>query len=361
MLDHRTLTKEEEWELGEHIQTGARIRTKLEALMEEKKAESDRQQRDSAVEGMREGMEFLYDEPIDESLLLASGQEMDMDEDSSELFAFSVYGIGNRYDDDMDRGDDDLDDDGMIMARNSDMDNNDDDDVEELMNQEKTHWQNRRQVQLHKNKKEGQKESWDWDTVVDNERLLTDQDIREGLGLPNRAALRRILARATLARETLIRCNVKLVRSIAKKWAMNSKTTERRAALYNGSSVRPSLEEAVQEGIVGLSKAADRYDPTRKLRFATYSTAWITQSIRVCYQNALTGPLRVSYSYHNIRVSQKQKRERECTEVFFSVFCLLNPTSLVFCCSIRSERFAGSTARRVSHHRHTPCLPKESG
>jgi len=50
------------------------------------------------------------------------------------------------------------------------------------------------------------------------------------------------------------------------------------------------LDDCVQEGIVGLQKAVERYDPDRGFRFSTYATWWIKQRIQLAYQkNELAG------------------------------------------------------------------------
>lgn len=100
-----------------------------------------------------------------------------------------------------------------------------------------------------------------------------------------------ILERGHRAKQTLIVHNLKLVSGIAKKWALMTHNNNREytSNAFEGSLTRPSLQEAIQEGIVGLSKAADRYEPDRNWKFSTYATYWITASIRTCYSRASTG------------------------------------------------------------------------
>ncbi|ORC32863.1 RNA polymerase sigma factor RpoD/SigA [Marispirochaeta aestuarii] len=74
---------------------------------------------------------------------------------------------------------------------------------------------------------------------------------------------RRIMQGDELAREKLIKANLRLVVKIAKAYA----------------STDVSFLDIVQEGNLGLIKAASKYDYRRNVRFSTYAAWWIKQSI----------------------------------------------------------------------------------
>jgi RNA polymerase primary sigma factor len=80
---------------------------------------------------------------------------------------------------------------------------------------------------------------------------------------------RRIQVGDELARRRLIEANLRLVVKIAKEF----------------SSPDIQFIDLIQEGNIGLIKAASRYDHARNVRFCTYASWWIKQSIRRAIAN----------------------------------------------------------------------------
>lgn len=84
-------------------------------------------------------------------------------------------------------------------------------------------------------------------------------------GFLDAAYVARVSADADKARAMFVASNLRYVEMIARR---------------QGQKKHLTLEDLIQEGVIGLMRATDLYDPERGFRFKTYATWWIEQRIR---------------------------------------------------------------------------------
>src|SRR5574344_1726766 len=100
---------------------------------------------------------------------------------------------------------------------------------------------------------------------------------------------------AKIAKKKLVQANLRLVVSIAKK--------------YIGQGVL--FMDLVQEGSLGLIKAAEKFDYARGFKFSTYATWWIKQSIVRAISNHSRAIRIPVHMFDKIRKYKKTKHEQE--------------------------------------------------
>ena len=269
LTHHDLLTKEQELELGAAIQKSLALQAELRETIASKQAELASSNTRATEQLMESEEEWFALMGHGNSQPFASTQNLgDDDDDDDDLASLSVVDSAAWY---QQAGDVNMD--ALLLSQRS---------AEERFSVEKENVQE------------------------DDVDILSDEEIQQAVGL-SRIQVQSILVEGAVARDVLIRSNVRLVVDIAKKWAKQAArgTEMDMLRVYEGSWDRPSLDEAVQDGIVGLIKAADRYDPVRNLKFSTYATFWVTSQVRRCFQAAATPAVRVPYAYHDIKSKLK--------------------------------------------------------
>jgi RNA polymerase primary sigma factor len=117
--------------------------------------------------------------------------------------------------------------------------------------------------------------------VLAEERL----SLEPGPDVEQRLELQYLVCEGEAAKATLVQSNLRLVVSLAKRYA----------------GLGASLQDLIQEGNIGLIRAVEKFDYRKGFKFSTYATWWIRQSISRCLSDqgrTIRIPVHVVESMH---------------------------------------------------------------
>ena len=107
------------------------------------------------------------------------------------------------------------------------------------------------------------------------------------------ALAKRIERGDSAAKDRMINSNLRLVISIARR--------------YQGHGV--PLGDLIQEGVIGLNRAVEKFDWRRGFKFSTYATWWIRQACQRAVSNQST-LIRIPTHVHERRVKLNRARQK---------------------------------------------------
>lgn len=130
----------------------------------------------------------------------------------------------------------------------------------------------------------------------EHDRKPTKAEWSKAAGLDTITALRMEVANYRRAKQLLVSANIGLVHAVIKPQYQSLK---QQAGL--------TYDEFIQEGSLGLIRAAELFDSGRGLRFSTYATIWIKGALSNSHvQEQITVPLRERAKFNKIRKGHEE-------------------------------------------------------
>jgi len=135
-------------------------------------------------------------------------------------------------------------------------------------------------------------------------RSISKTEWAKAAGFSSTSQLRRVVSDYRQAKNRLVMANMGLVHAVVKG---NRFTTGEGRRIFGNAA---SYEELVQEGSLGLLRAAELFDPERGLRFSTYATIWIKGILsNMKVHEIITTPTRERTKLNKIRSATNTLKE----------------------------------------------------
>ncbi|UZQ55865.1 sigma-70 family RNA polymerase sigma factor [Trichothermofontia sichuanensis B231] len=149
-------------------------------------------------------------------------------------------------------------------------------------------------------------------------------------------AQKQVIQRGRRARDQLIQSNLRLVVAVARHFQRQG----------------VDLPDLIQEGCLGLARAAERFDPTKGFRFSTYAYPWIRQTIA---RSLATQPRLIRLPVHVYENLNRLKRLRQ------TLTAELGRTPTVAELAAGLETSTDEVQALLLHHRPTTSLNTQAG
>merc|ERR1712232_711220 len=135
------------------------------------------------------------------------------------------------------------------------------------------------------------------DLEVKLERQPTDEEWCAAAGKINLETLRQSLDEGLEAKNKLVTSNLRMVQGVVNIYIRNGLGAE-----YNAGDM-------MQEGILALVRAAEKFDPSRGFRFSTYAMYWIRSAIKrdqLFQSRVVQVPQRMHENHKKIALTRKE-------------------------------------------------------
>jgi len=176
------------------------------------------------------------------------------------------------------------------------------------------------------------------------EREPTDDEWCAAAGKFNMEAIAQIIDEGLEAKNKLVTSNLRMVQGVVNVY------------IRNGLQGNYNAGDLMQEGILALMRAAEKFDPSRGFRFSTYAMYWIRSAIKrdqLSQSRIIRVPQRLHENYKKIIVNRTKLTEmlyRQPTQVELSKELGMTVQQIERCETAFSQRMHSLDQSMVNRH-----------